>query len=277
MSSSSSIAQAYIAACRAEIEALKPGNVHAFGNGHGMTTADFLTSAEVSAPALAQPGVSVGRRVRGAVAATFAAVDCNTNLGIVLLAAPLAVAAESGGDLQSNLGRVLQALDEADAADVYEAIRLANPGGLGQAAEHDVSQPPDVTLRQAMAAASERDRIARAYVSVFADLFEVGLPALVEARSRGLDDAWCATSVYFAHLTRFPDTHIVRKHGLACAEEVRSRAARLLGTVELGPGAFARLLAFDAELKREKLNPGTSADFTVATLFADALLERRRK
>lgn len=273
----SPIARAYIAACRAEIEALKPGNVHAFGDGHGMSITDFFTSAEVSAPALAQPGAPVGRRVRGAVAATIAAVGCNTNLGILLLAAPLAAAAERGGDLGLNLARVLQALDEADAADVYAAIRLANPGGLGRADEHDVSEPPHATLRQAMAAASERDRIARAYVTGFADLFEVGLPALAEARGRCLDAAWCGTSVYFAYLTRFPDTHIVRKYGLACAEGVRSRAAALLRSVELGPPAFARLLAFDAELKREKLNPGTSADFTVATLFADALLDLRLK
>ncbi len=265
------IATAYIGACLAEIEALKPGNVHVFADGHQMTVADFVRSATLSAAPLTRRGASVGARIRGAVEATLGAVGCNTNLGIVLLAAPLAVAAEAGRNIRAHLATVLDRLDESDAADAFAAIRLAGPGGLGSADEYDVSGPPGVALGVAMAAASARDRIAMAYATRFDDVFEVGLPALARARARGLEERWCTSAVYLEYLTRFPDTHVARKFGPGRAEEVRRQAATLLQRIDLGEVAVAPLLAFDADLKREGLNPGTSADFTVATLFVDRL------
>jgi triphosphoribosyl-dephospho-CoA synthase len=270
------VAAAYVAACRAEIDALKPGNVHIFADGHGMTAAQMLRSAEASAGPLSRPGASVGARVRAAVDATLAEVKANTNLGIVLLAAPLARAADLAGDPRSALSRVLASLDVAEAVEVFAAIRHANPGGLGRSDRHDVSAMPIISLREAMATAADRDRIARAYVTDYDDVFEVGLPALAAARGRKLDAAWCTTAVYLAYLTRFPDTHIARKFGVAKAEQVRRQSFALLRRIELGPSAFEALLAFDGELKSEGINPGTSADFTVATLFADALIQQAR-
>ena len=91
----------YRAACLAELDALKPGNVHAYAAGHRMVVADFVASADVSAPALAQDGAGVGTRIQEGVAATMAAVGQNTNLGILLLCAPLAAAAERGQPVAS--------------------------------------------------------------------------------------------------------------------------------------------------------------------------------
>src|SRR4051794_10997144 len=143
------IADAYRAACRAELRALKPGNVHVFADGHRMTVRDFEVSAEVSAPSLARPGARVGARVRGAIEATSAAVARNTNLGIVLLCAPVAAAAEAGRDLRRGLAALPEHLDRQDAADVFAAIRLANPAGLGRAERFDVADAPAVDLRAA--------------------------------------------------------------------------------------------------------------------------------
>ena len=50
------ITDAFIAACRAELEALKPGNVHVHGEGHGMTVGDFEASAAAAAPHIAARG-----------------------------------------------------------------------------------------------------------------------------------------------------------------------------------------------------------------------------
>ncbi|WP_043752323.1 triphosphoribosyl-dephospho-CoA synthase [Methylobacterium nodulans] len=266
------IAAAYRAACRAELAALKPGNVHVFAEGHRMTLADFETSAAVSAGPLAAAGRRVGERVEAAVAATVAAVGQNTNLGIVLLCAPLAAAAERPGPLRAALEGVLAGLDATDARGVFAAIRLANPGGLGRAARHDVTgaeAPPP--LLAAMAEAAGRDRIARAYVTGFSDLFDIGLPALHRARAQGLAAPWTATAIHLAFLTAFPDSHIARKFGLARAEAVRAEAQAALGGLLLGESATAALLAHDRHLKEAGLNPGTSADLTVATLFLDAL------
>ena len=257
----------YRAACLAELDALKPGNVHAFAAGHRMVVADFITSADVSAPALARAGAGIGARVRDGVAATMAAVRQNTNLGILLLCAPLAAAAERA----APVGAVLGSLDQADSEGVFAAIRLANPGGLGRAGKHDVAAAAPVSLLDAMAEAAGRDRIARAYVSAFADLAEIGLPALEAARSRGLDPSWCTTAIHLAYLRSVPDSHIARKAGADMAEAVRREADAVLTALDLAAKPVEPLLALDRSLKARGLNPGTSADFTVATLFWDAL------
>ncbi|WP_279358397.1 triphosphoribosyl-dephospho-CoA synthase [Methylobacterium indicum] len=266
------IAAAYLAACRAELAAIKPGNVHIHAAGHRMSVADFEASAALSAPPLASAGAGVGARAEGAVAATRAGVGQNTNLGIVLLCAPLARAAERPGPLRPALDAVLADLDDADAAGIYAAIRLASPGGLGRAERHDVTAdgPPPPVLA-AMGEAAARDRIARAYVTGFEDLFGTGLSALAQARARGLAEPWTTTAVHLAFLTGFPDSHLARKFGAAAAETVRAEAQAALGALTLGEEARAALLSHDSTLKAAGLNPGTSADLTVATLFLDAL------
>ena len=262
------IASLYRAACLAELDAIKPGNVHAFAAGHRMAVADFVTSAEVSAPHLAAAGAGVGARVAAAMDATMRAVGQNTNLGILLLCAPLAVAAERGLPLRA----VLAGLDRADAEGVFAAIRRANPGGLGAAPRHDVTATgPAPPLGAAMAEAADRDAIARAYVTDYADLRAIGLPALAQARAAGLAPPWTTTAVHLAYLTRLPDSHIARKHGPARAEAARAEAEAALASLVLGEGAAEALLAHDRAMKEAGLNPGTSADLTVATLFHDAL------
>jgi triphosphoribosyl-dephospho-CoA synthase len=267
------IAEAFIASCRDEIEAPKPGNVHAYAGGHDMEARHFLASARVSAPAIALPGARVGVRIHDAVEATFAEVGINTNLGILLLCAPLAGAAElKGRDLRGNLADVLENLNARDTADVYAAIARASPGGLGHASRYDVHEPPPSSLVDAMREAADRDMIARQYVTNFADLFETGLPMVAQIRSR--QNGSTALAVYLAFLSRFPDTHIVRKYGADVAETVMREAQIFAARAQSETGAspfLSDLLAFDARLKEKRINPGTSADLTVATLFAARL------
>jgi triphosphoribosyl-dephospho-CoA synthase len=271
------VAKAFHDACLAELDALKPGNVHRFGNEDiGMNVADFETSAWVAAPVLAASGLSVGERIRGSVEATIDAVGHNTNLGIVLLSAPLASAAldDAAGDLRSRLAKVLAGLDVADARETYAAIRYAKPGGLGEARAHDVGGEPDVTLIKAMEAAEGRDRIAWNYTHDFADVFELGLPRLQRAVAQSISVPQAATAVYLGFLAAFPDTLIERKFGIAQAIEVQEEAEALaarLGDLVDPQSLEPDLLAFDRSLKARGLNPGTSADLTVATLFAASL------
>ena len=268
----------FLAACRAELSALKPGNVHVHAGGHGMEPAQFEAGAVAAAPWIAAPKLKVGERVLRGVEASFAAAGCNTNLGILLLAAPLAAAAQmaAGGDLRTRLRSVLADLDGGDAAAVFAAIRHASPGGLGEAPEQDVAAPPTVGLLDAMALAAGRDRIARAYVTDFEEVFAFGLPALARVRRNTTDSAFVVTTLHMAYLAQLPDSHIVRKFGSAIAGEVRDEARRQkqLWDPVASPKSFADLLAFDADLKRRHLNPGTTADFVVATLFAGSIRDR---
>ena len=269
-------AKAFKAACLAELEALKPGNVHIFADGHGMVVQDFLHSAEASAQVIAQPELSVGERILHSIAATRQAVGQNTNLGIVLLCAPLIHAALYGttGNLQQDLQEVLNGLSVADAELAFKAILLASPAGLGESEQHDVREQPRVTLLRAMCEAGDRDYIARQYANGYADIFDFGIGRYREALAKWERPAWATTAVYMAFLAEFADTHIVRKHGHTFAAKVQEKAGGLLQSMLAldNPKTCLRdLLKFDAELKSEGLNPGTSADLTVATLLAISL------
>jgi triphosphoribosyl-dephospho-CoA synthase len=275
------VQRAFLDACVLDVLSLKPGNVGAHGAGHGMQAADFLRSARVAAPAIAAEATTVGERIHAAIAATRAAVGVNTNLGIVLLVAPLAQAALrvrgplTKAELGASLAQVLGALTVVDAQLAFEAIRLANPGGLGEAVRHDVRAPARVGLLEAMREAANRDSIARQYVSGFADVLGTGLERLAAARAAGRDRRWAATEVFLDFLCRYPDSHVARKFGPAEAEALRREACvqaevvRRSGDTRVMRG---QLQAWDAALKARTLNPGTSADLTVATLFASRLL-----
>ena len=270
------IGAAFERACRDELEAPKPGNVHVFAQGHAMTVEDFRLGARHAAPFIACRGARIGARIGGAVEASLEATHQNINLGIILLCAPLAAAAEKRDpNLRAAVRDVLAQLDREDARLAFEAIVRASPGGLGGAPRHDVRSPAQVSLLEAMAEASSRDRIARQYDTSFADIFEVGLPSLRRSLEQGGRDTELATlSVYLAFLASFPDTHVVRKQGAAVAASVMPTAGAFLERVQAGAGLAElrpELIAWDAALKRAGTNPGTSADLTVATLFAARL------
>jgi triphosphoribosyl-dephospho-CoA synthase len=273
MTGGQAIAAAFIRACHAELQALKPGNVHVHADGHGMSVADFEASAVAAAPHIARAGARVGARILGAVEATREAVGQNTNLGIILLAAPLAAAAEKVREvgLRAALAETLADLDQEDATLAFRAIALANPGGLGEAPEHDVRGPAAITLLEAMRIAAPRDRVAYQYASDYADIFDLGLPAAQAATD--LTDA--AAKIYWGFLTAIPDSHIVRKFGAAKAEAVRSMARAVDASLKITATDAERVKQFlnlDALLKSDGVNPGTSADLTVTTLFASILL-----
>ncbi|MDP4302737.1 triphosphoribosyl-dephospho-CoA synthase [Leptothrix discophora] len=283
------IRRAFLRACAWDVAVRKPGNVSAASGGHGMQARTFLDSAAASVDGLCAARAPVGARIEAAIAASWSRVGCNTNLGIVLLCAPIAAAAEactSPGDLRTAVQAVLADLDVADAEAAYRAIVQAHPGGLGSAEAQDVHEAPSVTLREAMVLAADRDRIARQYRDGLAELFDLGLPALA---GRGVapapsDDPFdvpadaasvaAVQRLYLAWLASDHDSHIVRKHGEAVAHSVlvdarvwRERAA---GGAALD--ADPAWTAWDHDLKSRRINPGTSADLTVATLMLAALV-----
>ncbi|MGQ0674430.1 MAG: triphosphoribosyl-dephospho-CoA synthase [Hyphomicrobium sp.] len=273
------IEAAFIAACEAELEALKPGNVHVHADGHGMQVRDFHLSARVAAPHIVNSRLRVGARIRRAVEATVDAVGCNTNLGIILLTAPLAAAAQrSGLPLRESLGEVLAGLDVEDAAETFAAIRRASPAGLGSAKSADVANTARVTLREAMALAARRDRIARQYVTDYEDVFSFGIRALTAASRRaGGTSPDVVTNLHMRFLARFADSHIVRKHGLDIARSVASEARLNLSHAHPPISARSRsvLMRLDRDLKTRGLNPGTTADLVVGTLFAARIIAER--
>src|SRR4051795_9183878 len=174
-------------ACVLEVSAEKPGNITPRHDFTDTSYEDMLRSAIALGPELGQAAErGVGETVLAAVLATGRVAAANTNLGIALLFAPLARAALLGGPLRARVEEVLGSLALDDARAAYAAIRAAGAGGLDEPVEHDVRAAPTVTLREAMAAAAERDSVAAEYATGYAVTFDVGLPALARALDDGL-------------------------------------------------------------------------------------------
>ena len=283
------IAQAYQAACMDELMALKPGNVHIFADGHGMTVQDFMKSAEASASTISEP-CSIGERIFNAVQATQQAVGCNTNLGIILLIAPLVQAAygyfEQKNDTkyahltplqhyQQCLQQVLSDLTLQDAQLCAKAIVLAKPAGLGQSEKHDVNDKVNVNLQTLMRTAESRDLIAYQYTHQFETIF-LGFTHYQAAMQRWQNTAWATTALYLQLLANKLDSHIVRKHGESIATQAMLEAKVHAATFQAADNPKLiqkQLLVWDAALKAQNINPGTTADLTVATLFMRLIVD----
>jgi triphosphoribosyl-dephospho-CoA synthase len=273
MISPQQLSELYRQACEVELQAFKPGNVSVYADGHDMTVADFRISAEVSAAPLCDPDYSLGEKIYYAVKATREAVACNTNLGIILLCAPLIQAfscIHSNLTLRQALRHVLTTTTLKDAEWVFKAISLASPGGLGSSSEQDVSVKPSVNLAEAMRLASSRDRVALQYVTDYQDIFDFAVLIYYNSMNKWGNKGWAAVSVYADLLSRFPDSHIERKYGNQYNEMVASKMTLLgekLSKAESPEHTLPLLYSMDQELKSRGVNPGTSADMTVATVL----------
>lgn len=206
------------------------------------------------------PATPLGRTILDAVEAAGRVTRSNANLGIVLAIAPLAAA-----DAADRVPQLLSRLRPADAADVWRAIGLARPGGMGTSDRHDLAAPPPADLLAAMRAAAHRDQIARLWATDYADLLSGPVADLAAEVAAGsdLDDA--IVRAHLRQLAREPDTLIVRRHGAAVAADVARRARAVLAAgADWRPAAAA----FDHALRFPKrVNPGTTADLLAAALY----------
>jgi triphosphoribosyl-dephospho-CoA synthase len=257
------------AACVWEATARKAGNVHRYADFDDCTYLDFLMSAAAAAPFFdAAPHRGVGETVLDAVRATRSVVRTNTNLGICLLIAPLA-AVPDDVPLREGVPHVLAATSVEDSRQVYEAIRLANPGGLGTAGEQDVADEPTLPLVEVMKLAADRDLVAESYADEFHHVF-----LIADRLNFDIQKGECLESaVRGTHLLVMGegDSLIRRKCGDATAEAVGLQAAEVwhLRSHHSRGEYEAAFAAFDAWLRADghRRNPGTSADLIAAALF----------
>ncbi len=268
-------------ACLIEATARKPGNVHRERDFQDLTYSELILAAKAIAVPLDRASAhSLGQSVLAAIQATRQVVRGNPNLGMVLLLVPLA-AVPPAAPLRQGIRPILRATTLTDAAHVYEAIRLAQPGGLGQVRDQDVAASPTATLTEVMALASARDLVARQYATDFLDLFELALPTLEAALAEGRSLETAVIACHLAILAERPDTLIARRFGPELAIHVTQAARDLLAAGWPDqPGSHERLLAFDRWLfdpagaaaqgsgPNRRVNPGATADLVAAALFA---------
>ncbi|WP_254510758.1 triphosphoribosyl-dephospho-CoA synthase [Anatilimnocola floriformis] len=263
--------QAATLACLLEVTAPKVGNVHRGADFEKLTFTDFVASAVAIGPAMEHAATTgVGRAVLSAIQATRQLVSTNTNLGMVLLIAPLA-AVPRGESLQVGIANVLNSLTADDSALVYEAIRLAQPGGMGEAKEMDIAAAAPPSLLAAMKAAEERDLVARQYSTNFAIVLSEILPNLLAGQQKG----WSLTDNIIREHVRlisvYSDSLIARKCGSETATQASAYAAQVLAAGDIDDENYhAALSDFDFWLRADgqQRNPGTTADLIAAALFA---------
>ena len=268
------VAQAAYLACALEATAPKPGNIYPGRAFADLSYEQMLQSAAAISPIVAEARhVGVGRTVLRGVQAMHAAANTNSHLGTILLLAPLACV-DDGKSHRGHIQRILAELHEEDTRCVYEAIRLASPGGLGDSAEADVrEEPPRLPLVDVMRIAADRDLVARQFVNGFHTVFNDVTTILMLL----VDRAWqLPDAIVYAHvnlIARYGDSLIARKCGAAVSDEARERAVQVMDAVSsasfASPQAQAALADFDSWLSGNgnRRNPGTTADLIAAGLF----------
>jgi triphosphoribosyl-dephospho-CoA synthase len=284
------LADAVQLACLYEATAPKAGNVHPNASFEDMHFGHFAASAiairgafDLAAPEYSSRPASVGEIVLAASKMTFEQVGRNTNLGTLLLFAPIAVAEQAShvataNDLRSQICQVLNSLSADDSRCVYEAIRIAKPGGLGSREQDDVATTPPQDLVAAMRQVADMDAVARQYTNGFADVFDSLLPWFDEERGMAGGDALEAICrLQIRWLAQQPDGLIVRKVGSTVAQDVQFRAQQVLERMREHEGKLVELdeaREFDRFLRSDahRLNPGTTADLIAATLLVSLLV-----
>lgn len=272
-----SVGHAAALACALEAAAPKVGNVHRGADFDDLTFYDFLLSAQLLGDVIDhQPGSSIGELVLGIVTATRAQVRSNSNLGIALLLAPLVKCFREGALSSCAVLDVLEASTARDCVLIYEAIRIAQPGGLGASTEHDVhSAPPPDQILIAMEAARNRDLIARQYCRGMQDVFEFAAPSLVSDSTKYKSLIRGIISTHLRLLAELGDSLVERKCGPETARQLQARAAGIVKLLdEQGwDAAEATLADFDFWLRSDsnRRNPGATADLIAAALFVAIL------
>lgn len=256
-------------ACLLEVLAAKPGNVHRGSDFDDTTFGDFVLAGQAIAPVMERaPHERLGATILNAVHATRAVTGTNVNLGIILLLAPLAMVPRDES-WQAGLPHVLAHLTPDDARDVYEAINLAQPGGMGKVCDADLAAAPPSDLLAAMKLAADRDTIARQYTNKYHEIATIVLPMLQE-NLRQLPTLAAIVRTHVQVLAVLPDTLIARKCGPLLAEQASEWAGEVLTAGERSTEEYYHALAdLDFWLRADgrKRNPGTTADLICAALF----------
>ncbi len=257
-------------ACMLEVCAPKPGNVHRGADFEDVTLQDFLASAIAISPVFdAAAELTLGQLILRSVYATSEVTKTNTNLGMLLLMAPLAMA-RNPENLRQEASAVIENSTAKDAADIYLAINKAKPGGMNDSPEHDLAGSAPSHILDAMKLAADRDQIARQYANGFADVFDQVVPLLTTNAPQQLPLSQRIVHAQVTLMAQSPDTLIARKNGDETAQQSAVIAQRV---IDAGPPMeddyMQQLANLDFWLRCDghKRNPGTTADMIAAGLF----------
>ena len=268
----SMIRDAYLYACHKDIEAIKPGNVNINSPHHDTTASDYLISSINSGSELFYDSYSLGDRILNAIVATKKETSMNTNLGIVLLCAPIAHALLNYKEmsLKEAITKTIDNATSDDTVKICEAINIANPGGLGDVLDYDTKSMPAVKLREIMSYSAQYDRISYQYHNNYQDILDFIIPSLNKNMIKYKSSDISISMTYLQILGKIPDSHISRKLGEEIAKKTSNHVNDLLKIQDkdCSQGYLVKQLNdLDYEYKKKGINPGTTADLLVASLM----------
>jgi triphosphoribosyl-dephospho-CoA synthase len=275
----------------------KPGNVHRTRDFPDMVFEDFLISGVVIGDIMKRAAnlglkhcpdslekIEIGKLIKEAVEETDKWVANNTNLGIIMLLTPLSAAAGMSNDiieLQDNLDNIMRATTPYDAANLYDAINIADAGGMGEKDELDVGSDDaksrlidkGINMYDVLDLSAQWDMLAYELTKAMPITFEIGYPTFNGVKQTSTINNATVQS-FLTILSIYPDTLIARKYDIETAQKV-SEDARLIiaeGGILTDKGV-EMINDFDKDLIRQKLNPGTTADLTASSVMV-ALLDK---
>ncbi|MGN0177667.1 MAG: triphosphoribosyl-dephospho-CoA synthase [Methanobrevibacter sp.] len=265
----------------------KPGNVHRTRDYEDMEFEDFIISGIVIGDTIREACTDVdvenpklGKFILQAVAETDRWIKNNTNLGIVMMITPIAVAAaisKSFDEIRENIKVLMANTSVDDACNLYDAISIADAGGMGDQDEYDVAsgnaknelRENKQTMFDVLKISAPWDMLAREMTSDMPAVFEIGYPTYHKLSKEKSKNESCVLT-FLTILSQVPDTLISRKYGSDEALKI-SMMTRDLLNIKDESDFEDKVKEFDEFLFKNKYNPGTTADLTAASIFVSYL------
>jgi len=210
----------------------------------------------------------------------------NVLLGHILILAPLAAATTvclktrktSFDDFINYLSRIIDGTTVKDTVNLYKAIKLCNPGGLGRIKKYDINDEnsldeiiaDNINLKNIFELSKEYDLISFEYSTRFSIILDEGLPYFFNTFSTYKDINIATVNTFLFLLSKHPDTLIIRKSGKESAMNTSKSALQILQYEGISSEEGLRLTKkLDKELQgnKGKLNPGTTADLVSGVIF----------
>ena len=273
----------------------KPGNVHRTHDFDDMKYEDFLVSGIVVGDIIRKTAIRAGKTINNhnfssikigelileAVTETNKWVETNTNLGIMMLVIPITAAAAISPEfssLRTNIVKIMADTTPEDAVNLYKAINIAEAGGMGEQKDLDVSSEDsqkellekEITMFDVLEISAKWDQLAKELTTSMPAIFEVGYPTYKKLREE-YDYNYACVGTFLKLLSIFPDTLISRKVGIEKAKILSQKAEEIINNGLLNASTISSLNKLDKKLNELKLNPGTTADLTAASIMVAIL------
>ena len=193
-----------------------------------------------------------------------------------MMITPIACGAAISDDfsqVRQNMFELMKSTTVEDAVDLYDAINIADAGGMGDQDEYNVTtetakdklRANNQTMFDVLEISAPKDRLGNELTTGMGVVFELGYPTYDNLRKTTTSNKACVLT-FLTILSEVPDTLISRKYGDDKASEVSLQAKQLLKFSD--EDIFEdKLNEFDDYLYENKLNPGTTDDLVAASIF----------